>query len=94
MRGWGHGWRTLLTRADHLPLPASYSLRGDTTLIGDAPEGASNVSEASYGSTEQETGTNEPEGPDSGRGTSTQVRFVKRCLYSFEIILFYENSKK
>jgi hypothetical protein len=66
---------------------------GDTTLIGDAPEGASNVSEASYGSTEQETGTNEPEGPDSGRGTSTQVRFVKRCLYNFEIILFYENSK-
>ena len=49
---------------------------GDTTLIGDAPEGASNVSEDSFGSTAPE-GASEPEGPDSGRGTSSQVRFVK-----------------
>jgi hypothetical protein len=49
-----------------------------TTLIGDAPEeGASNISEESFASTVQEGATSEQEGPDSGTGTSTQVRFVK-----------------
>ncbi len=60
-----------------------------STLIGDAPEeAASNISEESFASTVQEGGTSDREGPDSGTGTSTQVRFVKLLQSQFTGLIF------